>query len=65
MQILPLHPGDRAQMKKNHPCGGNIFLIIRVGSEVRIRCESCGRDMNIDRVKLEKAIRHILPKTEP
>lgn len=63
MQIIPLHPNDRVQLKKPHPCGGNIFLVLRVGSEVRIKCESCGRDMTLDRVKLEKAIRRTL--TEP
>lgn len=65
MQIIPLHPNDRIQLKKPHPCGGNIFLILRVGSEVRIKCESCGRDMTVDRVKLEKAIRRILTDAEP
>ena len=60
MQIIPLHPNDRIQLKKPHPCGGNIFLVLRVGSAVRIVCEQCGRDMTVDRVKLEKAVRQIL-----
>ena len=57
MQIIPLHLGDRVQLKKPHPCGGRIFQILRVGSEVRICCEACGRDMTMDRIKLEKAIK--------
>ena len=57
MQIIPLHINDRIQLKKKHPCGGNTFTILRVGSEVRVKCETCARDMTIDRVKLEKAIR--------
>ena len=63
MPILPLHPMDRIQMKKPHPCGGRIFRIMRVGSEVRVICESCGRDMTLDRIKLEKAIKQILTDT--
>ena len=63
MSVLPLHPEDRIQMKKPHPCGGKIFRIVRVGSEVRVICESCGRDMTLDRVKLEKAIKQILTDT--
>ena len=51
--------GDRAELKKAHPCGGNIFKILRVGSEVRIKCEKCGHDMTIDRIKLEKSIKKI------
>ena len=60
MQIIPLHPNDRIRMKKPHPCGGDVFRILRVGSEVRIVCETCGRDMKLDRVKLEKSIRRVL-----
>ena len=52
--------GDRAELKKTHPCGGNIFAILRVGSEVRIKCEKCGHDMTIDRIKLEKSIKKII-----
>ena len=63
MQIIPLRPFDRIQMKKPHPCGNNVFVILRVGSEVRIRCEGCGRDVTVDRLKLEKSIRRTL--TEP
>ena len=59
MQIIPLRAGDRVQLKKSHPCGNNLFRILRVGSEVRVVCERCGRDMTIDRIKLEKAIKSI------
>ncbi len=61
MQIIPLHQDDRIQMKKAHPCGGRIFRLLRVGSQVRVLCETCGRDMTLDRVKLEKAIKQVLP----
>ena len=64
MQIIPLHPNDKVQLKKAHPCGGDVFRILRVGSVVRIVCESCGRDMNIDRVKLEKSIRRTVSSSQ-
>lgn len=57
MPIVPLHVNDTVQMKKKHPCGGDLFLILRVGSEVRVKCTTCGRDMTLDRIKLEKCIR--------
>ena len=63
MQIIPLHPDDRIQLKKMHPCGGDCFRILRVGSEVRIKCETCGRDMTLDRIKLERSIRKMLSET--
>ncbi len=55
--ILPLVPGDTLTLKKPHPCGGRTFQVLRVGSDVRIRCATCGRDMVLERVKLEKAVR--------
>ena len=61
MPIIPLHAGDRVQLKKDHPCGGKKFAVIRVGSEVRIKCETCARDMTLDRIKLEKAIKQHFP----
>ena len=55
--ILRLTAGDRLEMKKPHPCGSRVFTVMRVGSDVRVVCEGCGRDMVLDRVKLEKAVR--------
>ena len=64
MKIIPLHPNDRIRLKKPHPCGESCFRILRVGSEVRIVCEGCGRAMAIDRLKLEKSIKNILSSDE-
>ncbi len=61
--IIKLQPNDRIKLKKKHPCGGDVFRIVRVGSEVRIICESCGRDMTMERIKLEKAIKQMLSPT--
>ena len=63
MPIIPLRPQDRLQMKKPHPCGGKIFRVLRVGSEVRVVCESCGRDMTVDRIKLERSIKQVFTET--
>ena len=57
MQIIPIHPGDRLRLKKPHPCKGDVFRVIRVGAEVRMVCETCGRDMVMNRIKLEKSVR--------
>ena len=57
MEIIKLSVGDVVELKKPHPCGEKLFKILRVGSEVRIVCMGCGRDMNLDRIKLEKAIK--------
>ena len=59
MQIIRMKVGDTLELKKPHPCGDKRFRVMRVGSEVRIVCLGCGRDMVLDRIKLEKAIRKL------
>ena len=63
--IIRMRVGDTLELKKPHPCGEKKFRVMRVGSEVRIICVGCGRDMVLDRVKLERAIRKRIPAEEP
>ncbi|MBQ8351837.1 MAG: DUF951 domain-containing protein [Clostridia bacterium] len=60
---MRLFPGDRLEMKKPHPCGGRCFTVLRAGSDVRVLCDGCGRDMVLDRLKLEKAVKRKLSDT--
>ena len=60
IEILKINAGDVLELKKTHPCGNKLFKVIRVGSDVRIICLECGRDMTLDRIKLEKATKKIL-----
>lgn len=64
MPVIPIYAGDYVKLKKPHPCGGSDFSILRVGGEVRIRCQTCNRDMTIDRIKLEKSIKIFLKRAE-
>lgn len=58
--VILIRPEDRIILRKPHPCGGDAFRVVRVGAEVRIICETCGRDMTVERIKLEKSIRRVL-----
>ncbi|MBP3375632.1 MAG: DUF951 domain-containing protein [Clostridia bacterium] len=55
--MLKIEVGDLLELKKPHPCGNKLFKVLRVGSDVRIVCQNCGRDMTLDRIKLEKAVK--------
>lgn len=59
MNIPKICVGDILTLKKPHPCGTHKMKVVRVGSDIRIICEGCGRDMTLPREKLEKAIRSI------
>ena len=59
MQIIKLLPDMTVELKKPHPCASHDFRILRVGSVCRVVCCGCGRDMELDRIKLEKAIKRV------
>ena len=62
MKAIPiLRVGDILELKKPHPCGSHRFRILRVGGEMRVVCLGCGRDMTVNRIKLENAIKKIIP----
>ena len=60
MKIASLHVGDILLMKKKHPCGADTFKVARCGSDVRIICTGCGRDITLARESLEKSIKKVV-----
>lgn len=59
MKAVRLAVDDILELKKPHPCGSRRFRVLRVGGEVRVMCIGCGKDMTLDRIKLEKSIKAI------
>ncbi len=57
---MNVNVGDKLEMKKPHPCGNNVFDVLRVGIDFRIRCIKCGRDVMVARNKIEKNIKKII-----
>lgn len=60
MNIIRFSTGDTLEMKKEHPCGGNMFYVLGVGSDIKIRCQNCAREMTVPRIKLEKNIKKVI-----
>lgn len=56
---MDLRVGDLVETKKNHPCGGNTFEVLRVGMDFRIRCTTCDKQLWIERPKFEKRVRKV------
>ena len=56
--------GDVVQMKKPHACGSNEWTIIRVGADVKIKCDSCGRIVMLDRADFVRMGKKIISKRE-
>lgn len=53
---------DIVEMKKQHPCGTNAWKVIRLGADIRIKCEGCSHSVLIPRREFEKKMKKILVK---
>lgn len=54
---MDVQVGDVIMTKKPHPCGANRFDVLRVGMDFKIRCQKCGHEIMLPRVKIEKNIK--------
>jgi len=59
------HVGDLIQTRKQHPCGNDIWRIIRVGADIKIKCVQCGRIVMMDRATFEKRVKKVVERAMP
>ena len=52
--------GSKVIMKKEHPCKTNLFEIVRVGVDIKIKCVNCGRTIMLPRVEFNKKIKKVV-----
>lgn len=57
---MNLNLNDLVLMKKPHPCGEQIWRVMRVGMDIRLRCTRCGRELMLSRARAEKGIKKVI-----
>ena len=50
---LELLLGDVVRLRRVHPCGSTAWLVDRLGADIGLRCQGCGRHVMLDRRVLE------------
>lgn len=59
-ELSAIQIADRIQMRKPHPCGGDVWQVERVGAELGLRCETCGRKLFLPRSEVARRMRRVL-----
>jgi hypothetical protein len=54
--VVELLLGDVVRLRRRHPCGGDTWLVDRLGADIGIRCETCARHVMVERPALERRI---------
>lgn len=61
---MEIKVGDKVILKKSHPCGNSVFSVLRVGLDFKLKCDECGRELMVPRVKILKSIKKVINKEE-
>ena len=57
--------GDVVRLRRTHPCGGDEWLIDRLGADIGLRCLGCDRHVLLDRRTLEVRLAGFVERGDP
>ncbi len=61
MNKLEYDLGDIIEMKKEHPCHkSKEWKIIRMGADIRIKCQGCGTSVMMPRQEFDRKIKKVV-----
>jgi hypothetical protein len=63
--VLPVFLGDVVRLRRAHPCGGSTWLVDRLGADIGLRCETCGRHVLLERRTLERRLIEFVSRGDP
>jgi len=63
--VLTLLLGDILRLRRTHPCGGDSWLVDRLGADIGLRCQACGRHVLLERAKLEQRFVEFVDRGDP
>lgn len=62
--LTPIQLTDRVRLKKPHACGGYEWTIVRLGADIGLKCDACGRRVLLARRDFERRLERVLGQTE-
>ena len=63
--VLELLLGDVVRLKRRHPCGGDAWLVDRLGADIGLRCQVCARHVLLERRALERRLVEFVSRGDP
>lgn len=63
--VLALFLGDVVRLRRRHPCGGDTWQVDRLGADIGLRCQACGRHVLVDRRRVEQRLVEFVTRGDP
>ncbi len=61
---MELKLGDIVRLRKKHPCGSYDWQVVRLGADIGVKCQGCGRRVLLERRVLERRIKSVISRGE-
>ena len=61
----PFLLGDIVRLSRPHPCGGDTWLVDRLGADLGLRCQGCGRHVLLARATVERRLAGFVSHGDP
>jgi hypothetical protein len=63
--MLPeLHLKDILRLRKPHPCGSYEWEVVRLGADIGLQCQECGRRVLLPRRELAHRLKKVVQTAE-
>jgi len=63
--VVPLLLGDIVRLRRRHPCGGDEWIVDRLGADIGLSCVTCGRHVLLVRRRLEHRLTGFVRRGDP
>jgi len=63
--VLSLYLGDLVRLRRAHPCGGDTWLVDRLGADIGLRCQTCARHLLVQRHLIERRLVAFVRRGDP
>jgi hypothetical protein len=60
--VMEVRLGDVVRLRKVHPCGGYEWVVVRLGADIGVRCNTCRRRVLLERRVFEKRVKQLLKR---
>ena len=54
---------DLVRLRKPHPCGSYEWHVVRIGADIGLKCQVCGRRVLMDRRTFKKRVKQVIHRS--
>lgn len=60
--LVEFRIGDTLRLRKQHPCGGFNWQVVRLGADIGLVCTTCKRRILLPRSALERRVKKFIAR---